>query len=73
MSGKTNKLISQDISKDYSEEAVEETKALSQGDDKLDGADDKFEEARTEDNAFDAACTEGSALRARSKRASNRD
>ena len=71
MSGKTNKLISQESRKDYGKESVEETKALSWGDDEFDGADDEFEEARTEENAFDAARSEESAARARSHRARN--
>ena len=54
MSGKTNKLIIQEISKDYGEEAAEGTKVLSQGDDKFDGADEEFEEARVEENVFNA-------------------
>ena len=36
-------LISQEGKKDYREEAVEETKALSQGDNEFDGADNEFE------------------------------
>ena len=48
MSGKTNKLISQESKKDYGKRVAEETKALSQGDDKFDGADNKFEEAHVE-------------------------
>ena len=63
MRGETNKLISQDIRKDYGEEVAKETKALSQGDNEFDGADDKFKEARTEENAFDTSCTEESATR----------
>ena len=42
MGEKKNKLTSQEGKKDYREEATEETKALSQGDDKFDGADDEF-------------------------------
>ena len=55
MSGKPNKLISQESRKYYGKEAAEETKALSQGDDEFDGADDEFEEARAEENAFVAS------------------
>ena len=40
MIGKTNKLISQEGKKDYGEEAAEETKEISQGNDKFNGADD---------------------------------
>ena len=71
MSGKTNKLISQESRKDYGEEAAEETKALSQGDDEFDGEDDEFEEARAEENAFNSARAEESVARARSQRARN--
>ena len=71
MSGKTNKLIIQEISKDYGEEAAEGTKVLSQGDDKFDGADEEFEEARVEENALDAGRAEESVARARSQRARN--
>ena len=46
MSGKTNKLICKESRKDYGEEAAEDTKVLSQGDNKFHGADDEFEEAR---------------------------
>ena len=65
MSGKTNKLISQESRKDYGEEAAEETKALSQGDNEFDRADDEFEEACTEENALYEARAEESATRAR--------
>ena len=58
MSGITNKLISRESRKDYGEEAAEETRALSQGDEKFDGSDHEFEEARAEDNAFDVARAE---------------
>ena len=51
MGGKTNKLISQESRKDYGKEAAEETKALSQGDNKFDREDDEFEEAHTEESA----------------------
>ena len=50
-------MIIQDIREDYVEEAVEVARALSQGDEEFDGADDEFEEARAEENAFDAART----------------
>ena len=40
MSKKTNKLISQEIRKDYSKEAAEETETLSQDDDEFDEADE---------------------------------
>ena len=66
MSGKTNKIISQEGKKDYGEETAEETKALSQGDKKFDGADEKFEESRAEENAFDRVRVEESVARARS-------
>ena len=68
---KKNKLISQEVKKDYGEEAAEETKALSQGNEEFDGAEDKFEEARTEENTFYRAHTEESAARVYSQRASN--
>ena len=55
MRGKTNKLISQDSRKNYGKEAAKETKALSQGNNEFDRADDKFKEARTEENTFNAA------------------
>ena len=71
MSGKTNKLISQEGKKDYGEEAAEDTIEISQGDDESDGADDNFKEARAEENAFDRARAEESAARARLQRARN--
>ena len=42
MSGKTNKLISQEGKKDYSEEAAGETKETSQGDDEFDRREKEF-------------------------------
>ena len=69
MSGKTNKLISQESRKDYGKESAEEAKALSQGDNEFDRADDEFEETRPEEKVFDRTRTEESAARARSQRA----
>ena len=71
MSRETNKLVSQESRKDYCEESAEETKSLSQGDEKFDGADEEFEESRAEENAFDVARAEESTARARSQRARN--
>ena len=71
MSGKTNKLISQEGVKDYGEEVAEETSEILQGDDKFDGADNEFEEARAEENTFDRERAEESAARERSQRAKN--
>ena len=42
MEGKAKKLISQEIRKDYVEEAAEDATVLSQGDKEFDGADDEF-------------------------------
>ena len=42
----------------YGNKAAEGATEISQGDDEFDGADDKFEEARVEENMFDAARTE---------------
>ena len=42
----------------YGEEVSEETKETSHGDDKFDGGDNKFEEARAEEIAFDRAHVE---------------
>ena len=70
MSEKKNKLISQEGKRDYGEEAAEETKEISQGDDEFNGADKEFEEARAEEIAFYRARTKESAARARSQRAS---
>ena len=55
MSGEKNKLISQDIRKDHDKEAAEENKAFSQDGNEIVKVDDEFEEARAEENAFDAA------------------
>ena len=52
---KANKLIIQERSKDYTEEAEEGATALSQGYEEFDGADEKFEEAHPDENTFDAA------------------
>ena len=65
MSGKTNKLISHEGKRDYGEEAAEDTKEISQGDDEFDGADDEFEKARAEEIAVDRARAEEIAARAR--------
>ena len=65
MSWKTNKIISQEGKKDYGEEVAEETKETSHGNDKFDGGDNEFEEARVEEIAFDRAHAEESAARAR--------
>ena len=73
MSERTNKLISQEVKKDYGEEAAEDTKEISQGDDEFDGGDDEFGETCVEDITFDRACTEESATRARSQKASSMD
>ena len=69
MSGKTNKLIIQEGKKDYGEEAAEETKKISQGDDEFDGGDDEFEEACAEEIAFDRARAEESTARECSQKA----
>ena len=49
--------MNQENRKDYGEEAVEVTTEILQGDNEFDGADDKFEEARAEENAFESANT----------------
>ena len=61
-----NKLVIQEGKKDYGEEAAEETKKTSQGDDKFDGGDKELEEARAEEIAFGKARAEESATRERS-------
>ena len=68
---KTNKLINQDSREDYNNEAAEGATALPQGDGKFDGADEKFEEARAEENAFDAGRAEESTARSHLQRAGN--
>ena len=73
MSRKTNKIINQESRECYGNEGAEGATALPQRDKELDGADDEFEEACTEDNAFDAARAEESAARARLQRAGNMD
>ena len=65
MSGKTNKLVNQEGRESYYDEAAEGATVISQGDDEVFGADDNFEASRAEDNAFDAACAEEIAERAR--------
>ena len=69
MSGKTNKLIGQEVKKDYVEEAAEKTKEISKGGEEFDGGYNGFEEARTEETVFDRAHAEESAARARSQKA----
>ena len=66
MSGKTNKLVNQEGREIYGDEAVEGATAISQGNDKFVRADDKFEAAFIEENAFDAARAEESVARAHS-------
>ena len=65
MSWETNKLISQEDKKDYSEEAAEETKETAQCDNELYRGDNKLEEARAEYIAFDRARIEERVMRAR--------
>ena len=69
MSGKPNKLVNQESRENYGEEAAEGTTAILQGDDEFYGADNKFEESRAEENAFNAIRTEESAARERLQRA----
>ena len=57
MIGKTNKWLNQENRKDYGDEAAEGTTEILQGDNEFDGADDKSEEARAEENAFESANT----------------
>ena len=73
MGAKTNKLIIQEGKKDYGEEAVEENKETSQGDNKFDGGEEEFEEARAEEIAFDRGRAEESAERARLQKARGMD
>ena len=54
MSRKTNRLINQESREDYGDEAAAGVTVLLQGDKEFDKADDKFEEARAEDNSFNA-------------------
>ena len=70
MSVKTNNMISQEIRKDYSEEAAEDNKVLAQGNDEFDGVDNEFKESHAGENVFDRERAEERATRARSKRAS---
>ena len=69
MSVKTNMLIIQEVKKDYVEEAAEETKETSQGNDEFDGGDKEFEEAHAGEIAFDRARAEERTARARSQKA----
>ena len=71
MSGKTNILVNQESRESYGKEAAEESTAISQGDDEFDGTDKEFEEARVEDNPFDAARSEESGVGALLQRAWN--
>ena len=73
MSVKTNKLMNQEIKEDYGNEATEGATEILQGNDEFDGADDEFEEARAEENAFDPARAEERAASSRSQRAWNLD
>ena len=57
--------MNQESRENYGDEAAEVATAISQGDNEFDGADDEYEEARAEENTFDAAHTEESAERAR--------
>ena len=61
MIGKTNILVNQESRERYGEESAEGATSISQGSNEFDGADDKFEEARAEYNAFDSARAEESA------------
>ena len=55
----------------YGKEAAEGATSILLGDDEFDRADDKLEEARVEENAFDAARGEEITVRARSQMAGN--
>ena len=69
MSAKPNKLIIQEGRKEYREEAAEETKETSQGNDKFNGGDEEFKEAHVEQIAFDRAHAEERATQARMQKA----
>ena len=71
MSGKTNRLLNEESRESNGDEAAEGAAAISQGGGEFIGADNEFEEARAEENVFDAACAEESAAWARSQRAGN--
>ena len=71
MSGKTKKLMNQDSREDYGDEAAKGATAIFQGNNEFDRADDEFDRACAEENAFNAARVEESASRARSRRAGN--
>ena len=60
MSGKTNKLVNQEGRESYYDEAAEGATVISQGDDKVIGADDDFEASGAEEIVFDAARAEES-------------
>ena len=55
----------------YGDESTEGATEISQGEDKLDGADEIFEEAHTDENMFDVACAEEIVARANSQRVRN--
>ena len=71
MIGKTNRLVNQESRENYGDEAAEGATAILQGGDKFVGADDEFEAARAEKNAFDVARAEESTSRVRLQRAGN--
>ena len=66
MSEKTNNIIIQEGKKYYSEEAAEETKETSQGEDELDGEDKEFEEAHAKEIKFNRKLVEEITASARS-------
>ena len=57
-----NKLIIQEGKKYYGDEAAEETKETSRGDEKIDGGDKEFKEAHAEEIAFDRARASSNSL-----------
>ena len=69
MSAKTNKLIIQEVNKDYSEKGAEETKETSQGKDEFGGEGEELEEARAEEITFDRSRAEERAARSLSHKA----
>ena len=71
MSGKTKKLMNQEIREDYGDEATEGTTSILQGNDEFNGADGEFEEECAEENAFNAERAEERAARERSQRVGN--
>ena len=60
-------MVNQESKDKYGDKAVKGATEILYGNNEFNGADENFEEARTEENAFDSALVEERVVRARSQ------